>query len=413
MEGNTKPLSVSELKKFGINDDFLNHSENLKELSKKTPNLVIAKPLRKFQFSQNRYKFQELRKRVNYVMSLGIYKKLKFDPKTGVKLLRPSDVTFKKLYKKYSGQNLNKKTLLVWRTGGIGDLLFIQPNLIHLKEKYPNCKIIFGCAPQYQPMINNWDCVDEIIDLPFGVEYLSRSDYHAIFDGVIERCKEATYTNSYRLFTKWLNLNLPDEKLKPTLTPKNELVDKCKKILNNWEIDLDNDNTVLLQMRASSPIRTPNPKVFSSLIDELTSRNYKVIITDSPHQNHNILSFIKQYVSSKEYVFNFSGYSESVDYTIALASLVDCCVSTDSSLIHISQGVGTPIFGIYGPFPGEVRMSTYNNADWINCDSMSCSPCFSHGHLPCRNSDKTGYSRCFNDMDVKSCCDRIENLHRS
>jgi len=58
---------------------------------------------------------------------------------------------------------------LVFRTGGIGDLLFIQPNLIYLKEKYPTCTINFACGPQYQSMVETWDCVDNVVDLPFSL----------------------------------------------------------------------------------------------------------------------------------------------------------------------------------------------------------------------------------------------------
>ena len=40
-------------------------------------------------------------------------------------------------YKKYNGEDLNDKTLLVWRHGGIGDLMFMMPPLRLLKIKYP------------------------------------------------------------------------------------------------------------------------------------------------------------------------------------------------------------------------------------------------------------------------------------
>ena len=37
-------------------------------------------------------------------------------------------------------------------------------------------------------------------------------------------------------------------------------------------------------------------------------------------------------------------------------------------------------FGIYGPFIGEIRLSTYSKAEWINCETPNkCGPCYIHG----------------------------------
>lgn len=409
-QNNNLGISDSTIRKLGIDESFLQFSDTLEELSKKTPNIVIAEATRNFEFVQNHYKLQQMRKKNKYVMSLSVFQKLQYDPRNKNKLLKPTNATFKKLYKKYNGESLDNKTLLVWRTGGIGDLLFIQPNLVYLKEKYPNSKIIFSCAPQYQPMVEDWDCIDEIITLPFNYTYLLKSDYHAIFEGVIERCKEAETTNCYKLFTRWLDLNLSEEKLVPKLNVKSNLVEECENILrDNFNIDIENDKVILCQYRASSIIRSLKPEIFGNIINELTNNGYKVIITDSPNQSEYIRNFIMNNVENKDKVFNFSGYSKSIDYTIALASIISCSLSTDSSLIHISQAVGTPVLGIYGPFPGKVRMETYRNSDWIDCES-SCAPCFLHGHKSCGHSDKDGYSKCFENLDINLIAEKVGNL---
>ncbi len=406
----TKQISDVTLKKLGLNkDNFLNVAINLENLKKNPPNIVIAEVCKNFAFSQDYGELQSVRKKEKYVMGINIYQKLQYDNTNTKKLLKPAKTTFNKIYKRYEGQDLNNKTLLVWRTGGFGDLLFIQPNLIHLKEKYPSCKIIFSCGPQYHPMLNNWDCIDELIHLPFKLSYLLKADYHAIFEGVIERCKEAEMTNVYKLFTKWLNLNLPNEKLKPVLNPKSELVEETKSLLEDNGFDFDNDKIILCQTRASSIIRTMNPDVSYKILNKLIDEGFKIILTDSPNQKHNIDSFIKNKIDKKNRIFNFSGYSKSIDYTIALASFVNCCLSIDSSLIHISQAVKTPVLGIYGPFPGNIRMSTYDNADWIDCN-VKCSPCYIHGHKPCTNSDFSGFSSCFKQLDENEVVEKINKL---
>ena len=52
-------------------------------------------------------------------------------------------------------------------------------------------------------------------------------------------------------------------------------------------------------------------------------------------------------------------------------------VSTDSASLHIAASLDIPLFGIYGPFLGELRLTTYKNADWINAQKK-CAPCFLH-----------------------------------
>ncbi len=399
-----KPISQTMLRSLGISKKNISFVENIEELRKSPPNIVIAKAKKDSVYLQNNFKLQEIKKKKCYVMGLGTYQQLWYDVKTKNQILQPAAVKFKGRYKPYTGQDLTNKTILVWRTGGIGDLLFIQPNLIYMKEKWPSCKIIFACGPQYQTMVETWECIDELIDLPFGASYLTKSDYHAVFEGVIERSLEAHQTNSYRLFTKWLGLNLPDGKLRPKQKPKQKILDEVKNILK----DNFNNDFILVQLRASSPIRTPRPQVMATCINRLIEKGHNIIITDRPEQNQNISSFINKLLKDKTKVFNFSNYSKSLDYLIALTQLSNLCLSIDSSLIHIAQSVGTPAYGIYGPFLGEVRLSTYTNIDWQNCKSK-CSPCFLHGHVPCHNSSN-GYGVCFDSFDYDKMITSIEEL---
>ena len=413
LKKNIKVLPQSILRKFGINSQDIKSVSNLQELQESPPNIVIAEAKKTFNFTQNYFKQQSLKKKNKYVMSLGVFQQLQHDTRYGnkVKLLIPGGVQFKKLYRPYKGQDATNKTLLVLRTGGIGDLLFIQPNLTYLKEKYPTCTIKFACGPQYQPMVRNWPCVDEVLNLPFSFSHLYKSDYHMVFEGVIERCKLAEKVNAYNLFTDWLGLNLPDEKLIPKQTAKIELVDECKKIINDW--GLTEDSFILMQLRASSPIRTPSHEFWTKIINDLNNRGYKVLLTDSPHQASNIDDFINL-LDRKDMTFNFCKHSKSIDYTIALATLCKSTIGTDSSLNHIAASVGKKCFGIYGPFPGEIRLATYPNAAWVNAKRV-CAPCFIHSQYPCPQTGPDGYSPCYNELidtdeKLKDLVDKVEEL---
>jgi ADP-heptose:LPS heptosyltransferase len=92
-----------------------------------------------------------------------------------------------------------------------------------------------------------------------------------------------------------------------------------------------------------------------------------------------------------------------------MASLSEMCISTDSALIHIGASLGRKIFGLYGPFPAHIRMSTYINYDYVEPKNCPCAPCFRHGHLNCANSTN-GNSNCYDMIDMDECFDKIEKL---
>ncbi|MFW9871702.1 MAG: glycosyltransferase family 9 protein [Candidatus Thorarchaeota archaeon] len=401
-----KNISPTQMRVLGLTKQSNKMVDNLEDLRKDPPNIIIATSTVFLDFEQNHFKKQTLQKKTNYVMGLGVYQQLFFDPRRNKKLLKPSKLRFKQLYSPYRGENLDGKTLLVFRTGGIGDLLFIQPNLRYLKEKYPLCTIWFGCGPQYQSMVETWDCVDEVLDLPFTQKRLMDADYHALFEGVIERCKLAESVNSYNLFTEWLGLNLPNELLLPKQNSKPEKVEFCREKLSEWKIK-DKD-FILMQLRASSPVRTPRPDFWVELINKLTERGYKILLTDNPRQTKYIDKFIN-FVNDKDKVFNFCEFSTTLDYSIALTDLASCVVATDSALNHIAASLETPCYGIYGPFPGSIRLTTYPKAKWVDAQ-RNCAPCFIHSPMPCPQAKRDRYSPCYDNIDKDRVVNEIEEL---
>jgi len=404
---NLIPISKSKLRDLGLGGDLSKHVNDLEELRESPPNIVLATAKKDVGFIQNYFKNQQLKKKITYVMGLGVYQQLHASKESGnQKILMPAKSKFKNVYRPYRGQSLEGKTLLVFRTGGIGDLLFIQPNLRYLKEKYPTCIIRFACGPQYQAMVETWDCVDEVLDLPFSVKYLKEANYHALFEGVIERCKLAETENAYNLFTKWLGLNLPDELLIPRQDVKEEKLQFCIDKLKEWKVTPQ--KFILLQVRASSPIRSPRPQFWVNIIDELTDRGHDVILTDSPRQATHVDDFIKG-VKNPHRVFNFCKHSKSLDYSIALTKLAQIILATDSAMAHIAASLDVPSYGLFGPFPGHIRLKTYSKAKWIDA-VRDCAPCFLHGTMPCPQAGPDGISPCYDNLDINQIINEIEEF---
>ena len=400
---NFKPISATQTREMGIKD--IGHVNNIDELRKSPPAIIIAEAVKTMGFVQNWFKKQWIIKKRRYVMGLGVYQQLHKNEKDGTKILKPSSMKFSKSYRPYMGQNVEGKTLLIFRTGGIGDLLFIQPNLNYLKSKY-DCYIKFACGPQYQSMVETWDCVDEVLDLPFEAKHLHKSNYHMLFEGVIERCREAHTSNAYNLFSKWLGLNLPDALLIPKQEPKEEMIDECMKILEGW--NLQNESFILMQLRASSPIRTPRPEFWVKIIDELTDKGHNILLTDNPRQSENVAKFIKE-TKNPNKVFNFCEHSKSLDYSIAVTKFAKMTLTTDSAFSHIAASLNVPCFGIFGPFPGFIRLKTYPRAQWVDA-VKECAPCYIHSQQSCPKAGADGFSPCYDNIDIPELIQKIEGF---
>jgi ADP-heptose:LPS heptosyltransferase len=401
-----KKLTNYTVHQMGLKLDNVQKVDRIEELRESPPNIIIAQAQFNVEFVQNYFKKQTLKKKVKYVMGLGVFQQLQKDPSGKRKLLKPCGPKFQNVYRPYLGQNLDGKRILVFRTGGIGDLLFIQPNLRYLKEKYPTCHISFACGPQYQPMLDNWDCIDELVDLPYSLNKLTKSNYHVLFEGVIERCRQAESENAYNLFSRWMGLDLPDELLIPKQEPKAELVEKCRGILEEWRIP--EKKYVVMQLRASSPIRSPRPEFWWKLANKLTEQGHHILLTDNPRQADKVDEFIKM-IYRKDMIHNFCSKSEDIAHSIAAISLAEGVIATDSAMNHIAASVDVPALGIMGPFPGYIRFKTYPKMDWID-SKRNCCHCFIHGHRPCSQASGDGFSPCYDEISADEIVTRYEGL---
>ena len=66
-----------------------------------------------------------------------------------------------------------------------------------------------------------------------------------------------------------------------------------------------------------------------------------------------------------------------------------------------------PAVGIYGPFPGHIRLSTYPKAKWIDVEK-ECAPCFLHGHRPCPQAKYGANSPCYDNINLDKFIDLVK-----
>lgn len=282
------------------------------------------------------------------------------------------------IYRKYTGQDLTGKKLMCWRTGGIGDMFFLIPVLVHLKTKYKDCflRVASGC----KQALENLPEIDELYNMPFDAELLDTVDYHLMFQGIIEAGSETSKrVHAADMFFSYFSIDsiqFPPEIKKPKLVftqkEKQWLEETCNKM------GVKKDNYVVgIQLETSAPLRNFPKDKMKMIVDVLAKEEkVKIILIGTPQQQA-LASFLKANYSSVILALNFN-----VREAIILTNRYDLVISPDSFMVQAAGALDKPLIGLYGPFPSEVRMKYFKNAIGIE-PNVVCSPCFKHDFRAC------------------------------
>lgn len=306
-------------------------------------------------------------------------------------------------YKEYKGEDLNDKTLFVWRHGGIGDLMFMMPPLRLLKFKYPKAKIMIATGTEFVDTYMNLPYINVVMPMPINARHFLSADYHLQFEGIIESNPKAEHMNAYDLFLEAFGFD-PEKVSKNEKRPDIFLTDAENRFAVEFFEKMKTkpeDLKIGIQIQASSPIRTYPIERVNALARELVTKGAFVILFGGPRQQQVAMSIIANITEMTKTQGRVAATSEapfSLRQSMALASHMDVIIAPDSAMIHISAALGVPIVGLYGPFPSHLRMLYYYDAVGLNA-KVACSPCFTHGHDQCTRGNP---SPCFANMEVST-----------
>jgi ADP-heptose:LPS heptosyltransferase len=289
--------------------------------------------------------------------------------------------------KKYNGQDLTDKSVLIWRTGGMGDLCFITPNLRHIKSAYKNSKIYFGCGPRFKYGMMDHPHVDKLVTIPIDYELLEKCDYYLMFEGIIENNHQARGVNAYDLFQNAFGFSGRFSDKNPCLGVSkahlNKQNDLLSKFLAKRGYERSKISVVGLGLRASHIIRTLPVSHIRAVAQSLASAGCVVSLIGSPSDRD-----VANQLGMADHPMVFHQYENSGDYRDAIAHIseIDGLIGPDSSSVHIAAAFGKPTVGIYGPFPSRLRIAYYRNCSGFDIN-IACGPCFLHGVETCEYSD--------------------------
>lgn len=421
--GKNKPQKLTKkqkqwLQKLGVDHmkPGVNMTPSLEYLKTTTPGMVCVRSTHPLTISITGHTLN-IPANIEVVAPLGVIQSLKKDQNTKYSL-KPSGKPFKDRFKRYNGENLDNKKLMVWRFGGIGDLMFSQPIIKYLKDKYPTCKIFYATAPANRYTFSFWPqgLVDLVTSTPFDAKLLDDTDYHLTFEGSIERCKEAHKLNAFDVFRKMANLEFNVEDYLPSAVPNPNIVDHYRPYVP--------DKTIVMQLRASSSVRSYPIAKAIPMINMLNDMGFSVGLMDSfdKHKEYDqILAQLNGHLKYPNMVYNFSRLSPDVSHCVAVMSLCCGAIGIDSAITHLAAALNKPTVGIYGPFTGDIRMNYYKTADWVstpkewNDSPEGCKkqPCYFHEAeaRQCPYLSNNKYVGCMTCINTDNVVEKFVNLY--
>jgi ADP-heptose:LPS heptosyltransferase len=306
------------------------------------------------------------------------------------------ETTFNKLM---INTNLNNKKLLIIRYGGIGDVLSLLFAISELKLKFTNLQIGVLTSFKNLDILKNFpNLIDYISDPIIKLSALTKFDYISYLDNTIEIDLGSKSISMQDIYANHMFVNLTD----------NTLIDIFK---HNIEINNKiTPNGIGIHYKSNAIIRNYNIESVLELIKLLQFKFPKepIYLLGSPNDYIN-----SEYILSKnknKIIVNGCGFKElNINETAKIINNLKLIIGVDSSMLHIAGVYNTPIIGLFGPFPSNLRIKYYNRS--IGIDGLaSCSPCFRHNPQEfCKIN--YGQGMCLNSISPQLIIDNIpENL---
>lgn len=281
-------------------------------------------------------------------------------------------------HKIYNKEDLTNKSLLSFRNGGIGDLMFQLPAVRELKEKYPSFKFYLCCSSHYKLLFEGIPYIDGLVELPLSLDYLKQFDYFVNFENLIENNDDAEIVDAYELHAR--KFFIEPKNYRPELVVNKNIEKEVLKDLQPYKDKIK----IIISFAASATLRSVNPLFYKKMIELLNQRNDLIFfISGSGGQSESIDKFINS-LANKRICKNVAKiYGKNIQQTMALIKNSHCVVGPDSGLLHIAGGLSIPLVGIFGAFPPSLRLKYYKNGIGLK-GFASVHPChFGKGKWNC------------------------------
>lgn len=276
-----------------------------------------------------------------------------------------------KIYKPYEEHtNLNNKKLLIYRYGGIGDLLCILPTIYKLKQKYPKSEIGMMCSYSYMSIFYAFpEIINGGVNNVVLYDSIKHFDYFVSLETVIERCLTPDTKHIHDIYADVLFEKVDSDTVQDVV--------KLNKMLSS---DFPRQN-IGIQYSTNSFLRNYNIDKFCDLINLISEKypNEQIHLLGIADDYLNV-NYIQAKTNGAVFVNGCGRPKMELDEMFEMVSTLKLVISSDSSMVHCAGFCNTPIIGLYGPFLSNTRISRYKNAIGIDAKA-DCSPCCRHAPI--------------------------------
>lgn len=250
--------------------------------------------------------------------------------------------------------NKDPKSILLIRSGAIGDLLLLSPCIIPLKQKYPEARIFVCCYSKHTPIISDWP-------IQGGVTYPPRaaslSDYDLIIplENVIELATEKG-VHATDAFAEALGVTVVD--YRPVYrVAENESVAAIRD-----GDPINHKPRVGIQIHASSRIRGYPMQQWNAVLVQLIARGWEIMLLGNQDGIKGAPPAIK----------DCSGLT----FREAAAVLATCDVfcGVDSAFFNLCPALDVPAIGLFGPVDWATRVRE-GSGQFALTTHAECAPC--------------------------------------
>jgi heptosyltransferase-2 len=317
------------------------------------------------------------------------------------------------------------RKILIIAPSWVGDCVLMQPMLLRLRQRHPDCRIDIFAPPWTEQLLRQMPEVDDIITNPFPHGALQLSKRRALGE---QLCNN-NYDQAIVLPNSWKSALLPYFAKIPQRTGfigeiRYGLLNDARK-LSKKKLPLMVERFAQLAEDKSVPITRPiaNPSLsvthtdcdialkkldlslgqriavfcpgaeygaakrwpiayYAELAQQLRTQGYTVWLLGSK-KDQEVADKIVALGNAK--VHNLCGKTTLRD-AIALLACADLVVSNDSGLMHIAAALDRPMLAIFGSSSPQFTPPLSDQAQVLQLD-IKCSPCFKRecplGHFNC------------------------------
>lgn len=335
-----------------------------------------------------------------------------------------------------------KKNILVVRLGSLGDVILTSATVLNLKINFPDSHIVYLTKERYQPLVECFEGIDEIMTLPQSagsVDYiklvLDLDGYN--FDSIIDL---------HGNFRSWLSRKIITANTR-CVYPKRRIerlrIVKKHRIPTAWPHTIDLYNNCIEQLGGRVVCKRPimRPPVaereISSTLKPVENKGNVVVIAPGAahpnkqwpmerftevavnlHRSHGAVIVWAVTATDKgqsqlESKISADHFLELVDYPVdKLAGVIarsDLTIANDSGIAHLSSAVGTPVVALFGPTHPALGFAPRGLFDRVVDVDEFCRPCSLHGKKPCYRYDRYCFTRITLEMVCKAARDLLDS----